>query len=358
MLYNNWVSQLNARVKSASVKSAADEEAISGIKDPNEKGNVAPPAHHDGNDRVAQGLPTNLCNCGEANKEHNLFAVTTPEGVGQGSYPTPVNGVAKDEAATSSTSPLDKIAAKLNASLETLRGTATKQAGQAEFQMPADLAEDADIMRKLASIGVMMIGCDEGAQAVNSVLERRFGQAEAAAIINTARDQVVKQAAAAQEQEDLIEKAASTHAAWFEAFEYPFEKQAYAQGAVDGEQVAQAAAAGEEPTIDGAEGLSDEDVIQVLQSLIESGQVSPEEVEALLAQADTDQSGDYSLEEIAAALEAGLASGEISEEEAAAIVQAIQGGAPAAEAAAAPEAAPLPDETVKAASVIESLFNK
>lgn len=383
LLFNDWLNSARERVKSASVKVAADEEALTGIKDPNEQGVVAPPAHHDGNNRAKLQLPTNKSNFGEADKGHNLMSETSPDGVGQGHYVTPVNGDAKDKAATTPTAPLDKIANMLRESVVALKSAAEPVAAPAaepvkeaahEFDMPSDLTQNDDIMRKLAGIGAMMIGCEEGAQAVAEVLERRCGEEEANALICAAREQAIKMASAVKvdtaapqptEEEIFAKKAsacAEAHAAWFNYFQSEIEKRAYAQGAVDGEQAAQAMEAGAAPEIPGTEeaGMSDEDVLQVIQEMIQAGEISPEEAEALLA--STAQDGEVTLDEVVAYLEQAVASGEVSQEEAAAMLQAItQGGAegapeaaPAAEAPVSPEAA---EGVAKAASVIGALFN-
>lgn len=376
LLFNDWLNSARERVKSASVKVAADEEALTGIKDPNEQGVVAPPAHHDGNDRAKLQLPANKSNFGEADKGHNLMGETSPNGVGQGHYITPVNGDAKDKAATTPTAPLDKIANMLRESVVALQSTAApvaepvKEAAH-EFDMPADLTQNDDIMRKLASIGAMMIGCEEGAQAVAEVLERRCGEEEANALITSAREQAIKMASAVESQpteEEIFAKKASvcaeSHNAWLNYFQTEIEKRAYAQGAVDGEQAAQAMEAGAAPEIPGTEedGMSDEDVLQVIQEMIQSGEIAPEEAEALLA--STAQDGEVTLDEVVAYLEQAVASGEVSQEEAAALLQAItQGGAgeaAAPEEAAAAEAPVSPEVAegvAKAASVIGTLFN-
>lgn len=379
LLFNDWLNSARERVKSASVKVAADEEALTGIKDPNDQGTVAPPAHHDGNDRAKLQLPANKNNFGEADKGHNLMGETSPNGVGQGHYITPVNGDAKDKAATTPTAPLDKIANMLRESVVALQSAAAepvapvKEAAH-EFEMPSDLTQNEDIMRKLASIGAMMVGCEEGAQAVAEVLERRCGEEEAAALITAAREQAIKMASAmekhsneepvAKETSSLSKQASAcqdSHRAWLDYFQTAIEKQAYAQGAVDGEQAAQAMEAGAAPEIPGTEGegMSDEDVLQVIQEMVQSGEIAPEEAEALLAA--TAQDGEVTLEEVAAYLEQAVASGEISQEEAAAIAQAIMDGgaeAPAEEVPAeeAPMDPAVEEGVAKAASVVGYLF--
>lgn len=380
LLFNDWLNSARERVKSASVKVAADEEALTGIKDPNEQGTVAPPAHHDGNDRAKLQLPANKNNFGEADKGHNLMGETSPNGVGQGHYITPVNGDAKDKAATTPTAPLDKIANMLRESVAALQSSAEPVAAEPvaaepvkeaahEFDMPSDLTQNEDIMRKLASIGAMMVGCEEGAQAVAEVLERRCGEEEAAALITAAREQAIKMASAMEEannEEPAVKEASSfskqasacedSHRAWFNYFQTAIEKQAYAQGAVDGEQAAQAMEAGAAPEIPGTEeeGMSDEDVLQVIQEMVQSGEISPEEAEAILAA--TAQDGQVTLDEVAAYLEQAVASGEISQEEAAAIAQAIMDGGAEAPAEEAPMDPAVEEGVAKAASVVGYLF--
>ena len=120
-------------------------------------------------------------------------------------------------------------------------------------------------------------------------------------------------------------------------FQTEIEKRAYAQGAVDGEQAAQAMEAGAAPEIPGTEGrwYVRRGRSPGIQEMIQSGEISPEEAEALLA--STAQDGEVTLDEVVAYLEQAVASGEVSQEEAAALLQAItQGGAGEA---AAPEAA-------------------
>ena len=385
LLFNDWLNSARERIKSASVKVAADEEALTGIKDPNEQGVVAPPAHHDGNDRAKLQLPANKSNFGDADKGHNLMGETSPDGVGQGHYITPINGDAKDKAATTPTAPLDKIANMLRESVVALQSAAEPVAEPAapvkeaahEFDMPSDLTQNEDIMRKLASIGAMMVGCEEGAQAVAEVLERRCGEEEAASLITAAREQAIKMASAMEEESsheeptpaqdseaDVFAKQASvcaeSHNAWLNYFQTAIEKQAYAQGAVDGEQAAQAMEAGAAPEIPGTEeaGMSDEDVLQVIQEMVQSGEIAPEEAEAILAA--TAQDGQVTLDEIAAYLEQAVASGEISQDEAAAIAQAIMDGGAGAEEPVPAEEAPMDpaveEGVAKAASVVGYLF--
>lgn len=538
-LLTSWLDTTRQRVKEASAKvAAADREALE-MKDPNEKGHVAPPAKHDGNNRSLLELPPNGNNNGEANKEHNIFNTTTPNGVGQGSYPATINGNAIDAKFNSFTAPLTKLAESLNSGVAALKQATVQvpaqQPVQTQDNVQLNTQVDQDTFSKLAHIGAAVVGSEDGQQIVQEILERRCGEQEAAMLINSAREDLYKQAAYEQalmeqyaaemqkqaadgehsssgwaggggalgsllgtvggvlnnnvllgqgiggglgaglggliksikdgesgknalkrfgynglggatgsiaggslgtvlgalpgyingsptgaaagvlfgapigsayggglgayrgdkafdksldealaksasanpeeiQQAEALVKYASaceqTHTAWLNQFQTDLEKQAYAQGAMDGEEAAQAMAAGQEPTVDGAgEGLSDEDIMQVIQSMVENQEISPEDAQALVGQLDADPT----LDEIAAILEQGVNSGQIAPEVAQQIAQEImaaaQGGAPegapeegapvdpAAEAAATPEVAEAAQEGVnKAASVINSIF--
>lgn len=352
--YRSWIDAARGHVKSASEKMAASVEAA----DPTNKGNVTAP----GNPLTSAAVPNGYRNTNDVDHYRNIIKVTDPNGTGQGEYITPRNGNAVDASATSPTASLDKIAANLKNAIQNLQA---KQAQVNDVQIPAGFSNDADVMRKLANIGQFMLGTEEGQRAVARELEKERGIKEASVMIAQAQQQAAQyemqkrayaqQAAAAEHQQAMEKQAAQqqfiekyaaycerTHRTWLEGLESPLEKMAYMQGAADGEQAAQAMAAGGEPMIDGANGdLSDEDVIQVIQEMVQSGQIAPEEAEAILQQAGNDPSP----EAIAEALRQLVESGQISPEEAQALVQEIlasDGGQ---------GAAPMEDPAVKTASV-------
>ena len=356
-------------------KSAADEEALTGIKDPTNEGTVSIPSG-DGDKASNRDLPTNGSNEPDGgDKMHHIMDVTKPDGVGQGSYVTPRNGTAIDEAVNSPTKSLDKIA-QLAGALQSseqqvpVEEPAEKQA-TADVNMPESL--EYDILTKLASIGAYMLGSERGRQAVEQTIAHEAGIKEAAAIVNAAGD-MMKQAAAhatAQQKEAeaaLMIKAAAAeaaHKAWLGSFQTAMEKQAYMAGAQDGAAMADAEAAGVSPeAIDAAsaEGMSDEEIMAMLQEAVAQGLISEEEVEAILAQAaqgDTDQNEMIGPDEFAAILQAALQSGEITEEQASQAAQMylaqVEGMAGGAEGAVAPEAvtpedAALAEEAVKTAA--------
>lgn len=76
--------------------------------------------------------------------------------------------------------------------------------------------------------------------------------------------------------------------------------------------------------------ITDEEAIAAIQSLIESGQVSPEEVDAFLTAIQSDQMPQYTAQEIAAMLVEDVQSGELTPEAADAIaaevLQAVEAG--------------------------------
>jgi polyhydroxyalkanoate synthesis regulator phasin len=370
-MFNDWLTSAQERVKSASVKMAADQEALTGIKDPTCLGTVSIPDCGDGSNRSAQGLPTNKSNMGEPDKEHNIMDVTKPNGVGQGTYVTPANGTAADEAVKSPTAPLDKLAGAIKGmKAAAARLTPGEQQQPATFELPISLAEDASLMDKLASIGGLMLGSEEGQRAVAAVLEKEAGIAEARAIIAEAQDTMYKAAAAEQfyanndmitEQEYVMQKIASaqaSHQAWYDQFNTDMEKYAYAQGAEDGDAMADAVQEGAD--VDAMADVSDEEVIAYLQELVQTGQISQEEAEAVLqAIGDAGQDG-LTPEEMAAAIEEAVQSGEITPEHAQALAQQYMAQFGAEEAAGEgvdPAAAAEADAaTEKTAAVINHLW--
>lgn len=355
-------------------KSAADEEALTGIKDPTNEGTVSIPSG-DGDKASNRDLPTNGSNEPDGgDKMHHIMDVTKPDGVGQGSYVTPRNGTAIDEAVNSPTKSLDKIA-QLAGALQSseqqapVEEPAEKQA-TADVNMPESL--EYDILTKLASIGAYMLGSERGRQAVEQTIAHEAGIKEAAAIVNAAGD-MMKQAAAQQKEAEaaLMIKAAAAeaaHTAWLGSFKTDMEKQAYMAGAQDGAAMADAEAAGVSPeAIDAAsaEGMSDDEIMAMLQEAVAQGLISEEEVEAILAQAaqgDSNQDEMIGPDEFAAILQAALQSGEITEEQASQAAQMylaqVEGMAGGAEGAVAPEAAEavtpedaaLAEEAVKTAA--------
>lgn len=395
--FREWLANAEAMAKAAA-------DAATEIKDPTDKGTPSITSHPDGNNRSALNLPTNLNNMSEPDKMHNICDVTKPNGVGQGEYIKPENGNAKDEAFTSPTVALDKIAAKLQEGLKDLQKSAFDQtpvapvetpspapapaaepaaealnkvaSPEAPFQMPSNL-NDPSLLEKLASCTAIMMGTTEGQAAVAEALERHAGMEEAAALITDVQESMFKEAMAAQmyEQqrarqhayEQEMAKQASVqptaaqmgHAALLNSLQFPFEKQAYEQGVADAEAMAGSMEGDGPATIPGAEGVSDEDVLAAIQELVATGQIDQADAEALLAQASQD--GEVTLQEIVELITAAVQSGEITPEDADAIAQQLleaEGAVaePAAQGGADPAAAAAEADIAKTASILNSLF--
>lgn len=342
--------------KSAAARAGmlAKQAAAPTATDPTDQGEVSIPSAGDGANRSALNLPENSCNCGEAKKQHNLLNVTKPNGVGQGSYITPQNGTAQNDAVTSFTAPLDKLA---EASRDLFN------AAQADVPMQAADLNDVTLMRKLASIGEVMMGSEEGQRAVAAMLEKEAGMQEAQNIINETSnmmydDQMQKMAAAA-EFEKYAAACQMAHAHWLGMLQTDLEKMAYMQGAADGQAAAEAAAAGQDPGAmeDGA--LTEEEVAQTLQQMVQQGIISEEQLQALLQQAEPMAQDGLTEEEMAQLLQQAMQSGEIDQQQAQQIaemwLQQNGAGAPGPEAAAGapgPEAMGADPEAVKAASFL------
>lgn len=370
-LFSAWIDNARERTKSAHTKLAADEEALTGINDPSNKGTTSIPSHADGNNRKLLNLPENKTNMEEADRQYNIMDVTKPNGTGQGSYVTPVNGNARDAAATSPTSPLDKIANSLSESLRQLQTPTPVQA--ANFELPSNLSADAGLMDKLAAIGSIMIGTTEGQQAVAEALEREAGIKEASALIamvnqemaDAVQEAEIKQASTNMYYYDTqMQKQAAdaAHATWYNAYQTDLEKIAYAQGAADADALDASAAQGEEPSIPGSDELSDEDVMNAIQEMVQSGEITPQDAEALVQALSADGEVGGTMEQLAAELQQAVQSGEITPEQAEVIAQAILEDAGVDAEGEAPEEAPVPEaapeEVAKAASWAQSNLTK
>jgi polyhydroxyalkanoate synthesis regulator phasin len=372
-LFKTWMANAEQQVKSAGVKIAADQEALA-MKDPNSIGTVAIPDCGDGSNREVQNLPTNSNNMEAPNKDHNIMDVTKPNGVGQGQYPVPVDGSAADRAVHSPTTPLSKLAQDLQGINAQLQNTATpaqeKHAAPADVQLPTSLVNDSTLMSKLASLGAIMMGSESGQRAVQAELEKRAGLEEARAIIAEAYTAIEKEAAAhaynetiMTNEEFMMQKQAAiatqAHASWFNSFNTEMEKEAYAHGAEDGDAVADAVEAGADP--EALADITDEEVIAYLQSLVESGQISQEEAEAVLQALGNSAQDGLTGEEMAAAIEQAVASGQITPEQGTAIAQQyiaqMQGGAEADAAAAVAEDPAVQEAAVEAAEKTAAVIN-
>ena len=362
LTYKEFMGAAKQRAEQAAgmfkISSNAD---LAGAKDPADKGTVTIPGFGDGADRAAQGLPRSMDNFGSHGSENCLSTVSDPQGTGEGSYITPKDGDAKDKAATSPTTPLSKIAqaqaALKAATAAKADATASKSAStQPDVELPSNIQGNPTLMQKLAAISQAMLATEHGRRYVNEFLEKEAGMQEANGIIEQVRAAMMQKQASEQvaaQDQYIMEKSAAaveaSHNVWLNQCQDDMEKIAYATGAVDGQAAAEAAMAGGEPAIEGEEPTA-EDVMECLQELVEAGEVSPEEAQAVIASlGEAAEDGGISGEELAERLRAGVESGEISPEQAEVIAQAFMEDMAAGEAAEGAEEAPEMDPEVAAA---------
>lgn len=375
--YREFRKSAQARLQAANAVLA--KQASFNATDPNCKGKVAIPDCGDGSNREKLNLPRNMTNYSEPDKYHNLCSVTKPNGTGQGSYVIPRNGTARDAAINSFTAPMDKLALAANSLRNTAAAVRQQARGVSDVQMSySDVNNDA-ILSKLAALGAMSLEHEEGRRTMQNILEKEAGIREAQNIIYNTQAMMNKYAAAQQaeaavqakrwqlaqaecmrkqammaqaaqqqqyyqamqrqnEEMQKIASASLSHQAWLDQFETAFEKQAYAQGALDGEQASQSLEAGVDPSAtDVPEGISDEDILNTLQEMVQSGQIDENALQALLGgvqQAGAD--GVVTDEEIAQLITAAVQNGELTPD---------QGQAIAASVLQASEAAGVPTDT-------------
>lgn len=325
MTLRQFQKQAHAAFEAANVAPHVKQAAAPTASDPTLRGEVSIPDCGPGSNRKQNGLPPLVNNFGEPTKMVDTKIQYT--GTGQGEYPVPVNGTAKDQAVTSPTAPMSKLSGAVNALLGASNGAA---AAPVNFTS-ADLSSP-DIMSKLAGLGQFMLGTEDGKQAVLSTLEKAAGANEARAIINETLYALSQNQQ--QEENAYISKVAAaqlSHEGWLNTFQTEWEKRAYMQGAQDGEEAAQAAMAGQDPTANEDE-VSPEEVMQYLQELVESGQISEDQLQSLIASLEEPAQDGLSQDELAATLEQAVQSGQLAPEAAQAIAQQVLtgGDAPAA----------------------------
>lgn len=333
MTVREFHDSLKARLNEVEKKASALKAT-----DPSLKGGVEIPSFNTEKNRSNINLPsnpTNLDGAQDMDGTHGLCSVTNPTGVGQGEYPKMVNGNAKDQAYTTPATPISKIAGDL---INSTRDS---------FEMPNNIKNDIPLMQKLAAVGGHVLATKKGRKLVSDIMTKSAGRAEAQAILQDVYSDLQKEASANQyaAQVQIME---NQHRANLNSFQYDFEKRAYMQGAVDGDQMAQAAAMAQDPAamaamdpaaMDPAMGgtpeapiaadqapITDEEAIAAIQALIESGEVSPEEVNAFLTAIQQDQAPQYTAQEIAAMLVEDVQSGQLTPEVADAIAAEVLQG--------------------------------
>lgn len=344
-----------AMEKSAAARAGMQTKQASAptATDPTCQGEVSIPSAGDGANRSALNLPQNRSNTTEAtakDKFHNLMNVTKPDGVGQGSYISPQNGSAQNAAVNSFTAPLDKLA-EASQDLYAASSFAT-----ADVPMRVSDLSDDSLMSKLAAIGQIMLGSEEGQQAVAAELEKEAGMREAQNIISQTTNMMYNQNYMAQMQqaaavEEFNKQAAAcklTHDGWLNSFATDFEKIAYMQGAADGQAAAEAVQAGQDPTAAEDAPISEEEAAQVLEQMVQQGLINEQQLQALMQAAAPMAQDGLTEEELAQVLTQAMQAGEIDQQQAQQIAEMWlaengAGGAPAGPPAGpGPEAGPMP----------------
>lgn len=385
--FEAWRANLRQSRQAAAEKKASALNAV----DCTDNGTVSAPSNNTEATRSNLNLPTNPTSNKEQDKDgtHGLCTTTNPNGVGQGDYPKAVDGNAKDEAFTSPSTPLSKIAGDLRAASEPAAepaaaqedkpttAAASEKTAAAEFQIPADVRSDASIMSKMAYCTYLMMQTQEGMRTVNDVLTKEAGRNEAQRILTEVQVELEKEASANAQvmtQEELTKEAAfnaavdastQAHVAWINSFGTELEKRAYMQGAMDGDAMATAA---QDPAAQAEMGdsaipaddsqVTDEEIMAAIQALLESGEVTQDQVNQFIQNIANDQRPAYDAATLAQMLSDDVNSGvvppEAAEQIAAEILQGIeQGTIPMGGEQAAPEAAAAQEQAAVDPSAME-----
>lgn len=392
-LMDKWMNTLQKRASSTAAE----------VSDPTDKGTVSIPKPVD-DSSAERGVPAPApVNSDMSPKEANpLMTQTQPAGTGEGKYPTPENGNAKDNI-SSAGSPLSKMAARLLNVQNSISSIGGKQPQEkkatAESQEVLNPSMAPDILLKMAHTMQLAVATEEGAEYVKRLLEKQAGVQEASKMIadaiegadylNSLQGAALEKAGSAvsnyasnyqasemmkgasAQEVALMEKSAATHKKVLESTVIPpMYKMAYAMGPADAAAQFDAGE-GEDPKIVGedAEDLSIEEVVAGLTELVESGQMTEEEATGIAQSLAGGQEGDdeLTMEQIQEAIASGaitvdqiaqiLASAGLAPEQIAELMSGLS-----TEGAAPVEGAPeISEEEVieKAASaIVSSIFAK
>lgn len=198
LTYEGWRNKLRSDLEAA-------EKQASALKatDPADNGKMEVPSYNTEAVRSNMNLPKNPTENTVQDKDgtHGLCTVTKPNGVGEGDYPTAIDGDAKDKAFKTPSTPLSKIAGEvLNPEEESEQPK--KEAGVKDsFEIPADIRSDASIMQKLAFCGNLVLGTEQGQRMVAEIMAKEAGRQEAQAILQDVYNDLQKEASAQMEKE-------------------------------------------------------------------------------------------------------------------------------------------------------------
>lgn len=324
-----------ARVRNVQQKRAADSEALN-MKDPADKGTVTPPNHPDGDNDKKRMTPPSATNENGQEGKDLTDKDTHPSSTGQ-HVPGPVTpGKPKEDAATQPDTPISKIASDVTSIVNRIQNL--QKAASAPTPPPAskpapkaatsnandDVANNIELTpsfhMKLASL---ILQDEEGLEFAERILRKAAGQERANELIQAAlqqQDMYVKAAnaydqqlqyeAAAQAQQEqafnqfmksasaedrqTIEKWATVHGSLINTFATDWEKLAYMQGANDAAAMGDSEAAGQAPQIEGGgEGpMSPEEIIQLLEQLVQSGELDPQTAQQIAQSLVSEEGGE------------------------------------------------------------------
>ncbi len=349
--YKDAVSRVKDFQKTAAAAKAANatDQANKGNpkgatipeQDPNEKGTVTPPKQP-GEAPAAQNLP-------DTRTEGQYQAHSTPESLNQlkpgetgKEVPTTVDGKPKEEAATSPTVELSKIAGDASAIAQrfiTLRKSAgvaapagavsttnVKPVTAPTAATPGGAkAATADLPNRfgtdmLVKLATELLATEDGVALAERVLLKSAGAETARNLLQAAVDQnaeLLKAASAHDEQaqaeqawfehvdaiyknasaEDraVMDKIASVHAAAIEKIVDPLEQLAYKQGAMDAASMmdSQGGDPSAQPQLPGGEQgpASIEQIAQLLQQAVQSGELDEQTATQILQELATAEGG-------------------------------------------------------------------
>jgi hypothetical protein len=294
-------ARIAARTKSASASVPAD---------PLEKGNPSIPTDPK-NTKEHQNLPKD-------NKNQSLEGTkledqdTHPSRTGK-NVPATQDGEAHDKKPVKSASVAERLQAiKAKVTGVTPSAPTTKSASPVNEIEDTPIQFDQEAMLKLAAA---ILETEEGIDLVTPYLNRKAGRdatlsmiKEASDAYNTALEQAYMQEAyeaqlyQAAEQEEFAKrafvehvfqnasneeeaynmiKAAHVHAVNRDAFETEFEKLAYDQGVDDAAAMMAAEEGGAEPSLEGAEAPTLEQILMLLDAAVQSGEIDEETAAAL-----------------------------------------------------------------------------
>lgn len=195
--FNEWRTNLRGQMEAAEREKQA---AALKAKDPQDNGELGVPSYNTEAVRSNLNLPTNPTSNTVQDKDgtHGLCTVTKPNAVGEGEYPTAIDGDARDAAFKTPSTPLSKIAneeqkpADEQKPAEEQKDQEQQPAAEQEgkeaaakdnFELPADLKSDAGVIQKLAFCGNLILGDEKGQRLVAEILTKEAGRAEAQNIL-------------------------------------------------------------------------------------------------------------------------------------------------------------------------------